>query len=151
MLLIHQTQKHMPLMLFVYHGKLYNFMHFHLSVSSKEFFRKLKKNKPQGWLLSHVGPHKHGGPALWIWLFKNPCFCLAWRALILHAEPQTVHPSFNKLQLICCHLSGVASLAEQFQKGCRHYHAIMAPIPNLLTKMAQFSVTRGRLIPFVQL
>ena len=76
--------------------------------------------------------------------------------LILHAEPQTVHPLFNKLQLICCHLSGVASLAEEFQKelqtlSCDHGAMERKSNTELTYKDGTFSVSRGRLIPFVQL
>ena len=75
--------------------------------------------------------------------------------LILHTEPQTVHLLFNKLQLICCHLSGVASLAEEFQKGlqtlsCNHGAMERKSNTELTYKDGTFSVTRGRLIPFVQ-
>ena len=76
--------------------------------------------------------------------------------LILHAEPQTVHPLFNKLQLIRCHLSGVPPLAEEFQKGlqtllCDHGAMERKSNAELTYKDGTFSVTRGRLIALGQL
>ena len=78
------------------------------------------------------------------------------KTLILHTEPETVHPLFNKLQLICCHLSGVAFLAEEFQKGLQTLscdHGAMERKNNTehICKDGTYSVSHGRLIPFVQL
>ena len=76
--------------------------------------------------------------------------------LILQTDPQVIHPLFNKLELLCCHLSGVTSSTEAFQKGLPKLSCTRGDKEHknniaLTYKDGKCSVAQGGLIQFVQL
>ena len=119
--------------------------------------QKIKEEQATGLIVVPCWVTQAWWPSLMNMLIQKPLLLPRMtNTLILHAEPQTVHPLFNKLQLLCCHLSGVASLTEEFQKGlqtlsCDHGAMERKSNTELTYKDGTFSVTRGKLIPFVQL
>ena len=87
--------------------------------------QKIKEEQATGLIVVPYWATQAWWPSLMNMLIQKPLLLPRMKkTLILHTEPETVHPLFNKLQL-CSHLSGVAFLGEEFQKGlqalsCNH-------------------------------
>lgn len=54
------------------------------------------------------------------------------KTLMLHSDPQAKHPFSQKISLLFCHLSGMVSSTEEFQRASDHNPEA---IQHLLTKI----------------
>jgi hypothetical protein len=98
--------------------RMYKFYAFPPFCIIHQVLQKVKKDQATGLLIVPYWPTQAWWPYLMNMLIQYPVILpRRQNTLILQADPQAIHPLFNKLELLCCHLSGVTSSTEGISEG----------------------------------
>ncbi len=137
--------------------RMYKFYAFPPFCIIHQVLQKVKKDQATGLRIVPYWPTQAWWPYLMNMLIQYPVILpRRQNTLILQADPQAIHPLFNKLELLCCHLSGVTSSTEGISEGASEI--IMQSWRQGTQKQYRTylqrwkcSVAQGGLIQFVQL
>ena len=100
-------------MLLLRTGVIKNFMHFHLSASSPNVYRKSDRTERTEYSLLLFGQHRRGSLSCYNTCAINLGFC---PDLLKHPSHSRPHPLHKKLHLMVCPVLGEPSAAISFQK-----------------------------------